>query len=39
MKPISRFVGTTILGGALFLTPIVVLGFVLRACEFFSTFV
>ncbi len=29
MKPISRFVGTTILGGVLFLTPIVVLGFVL----------
>ena len=29
MRPISRFVGTTILGGVLFLTPIVVLGFVL----------
>jgi len=29
MKPISRFVGTTILGGVVFLTPIVVLGFVL----------
>jgi len=29
MQPISRFVGTTILGGVLFLTPIVVLGFVL----------
>src|SRR5271165_79391 len=29
MKPIARFVGTTILGGVLFLTPIVVLGFAL----------
>ena len=29
MKPISRFVGTTILGGVLLLIPIVVLGFVL----------
>ena len=29
MKSISRFVGTTILGGVLFLTPIVVLEFVL----------
>ncbi len=29
MRPISRFVGTTILGGVLFLTPIVVLGVVL----------
>ena len=29
MKPISHFVGTTILGGVLFLTPLVVLGFVL----------
>ena len=29
MKAISRFVGTTILGGVLLLTPIVVLGFVL----------
>ncbi len=29
MKTLSHFVGTTILGGVLFLTPIVVLGFVL----------
>jgi len=30
MKPISRFVATTILGGILFLTPIVVLGLILN---------
>ena len=37
MKAISRFVGTTILGGVLFLTPIVVLAFVLsKAFEFVS---
>ena len=29
MKTLSHFVGTTILGGVLFLTPIVVLAFVL----------
>ena len=35
MTAISRFVGTTILGGVLFLTPIVVLGFVLsKAFDF-----
>lgn len=35
MRPISRFVGTTILGGVLFLTPIVVLGVVLsKAFDF-----
>ena len=35
MKLISRFVGTTILGGVLFLTPIVVLGIVLsKAYDF-----
>ena len=30
MATVSRFVGTTILGGVLFLTPIVVLGIVLN---------
>ena len=35
MKTVSRFVGTTILGGVLFLTPIVVLGIVLsKAYDF-----
>ena len=35
MRPISRFLGTTILGGILFLTPIVVLGVVLsKAYDF-----
>jgi uncharacterized membrane protein len=37
MKTLSHFVGTTILGGVLFLTPIVVLAFVLsKAFEFVS---
>src|SRR5271166_6128588 len=37
MKALSHFVGTTILGGVLFLTPIVVLAFVLsKAFEFVS---
>ena len=37
MKTLSHFVGTTILGGILFLTPIVVLAFVLsKAFEFVS---
>jgi hypothetical protein len=35
MKTLSHFVGTTILGGVLFLTPIVVLAFVLsKAFQF-----
>jgi hypothetical protein len=37
MKTLSHFVGTTILGGVLFLTPIVVLAFVFsKAFEFVS---
>jgi len=37
MKTLSHFVGTTILGGVLFLTPIVVLAFVLsKAFEFLN---
>ena len=36
MKTISRFVGTTILGGVLFLTPIVVLAFILNKAYDFA---
>ena len=37
MKTLSHFVGTTILGGVLFLTPIVVLAFVLSKVFDFSS--